>query len=230
MDMAEGTPEYGGPDAPHGGRGSRESNGNAENAGNTEQDRNAAGERRNSRPDAPYGYGGPYDPYGQYPRSGPRNGGPRNEDRGGDPRAWRAWGEYPPPRGPYAGPPPRTSQQDPKVFCILSYVGILWIVGLLADRNDPKVKFHVNQGIILSIFEFAFGVFVSIAKSFVSFSFIQLFSASFILPQIGMVINGMLSFALWCLAAAFSVIGIIHAAQDRQEPLPIIGSLFTVIS
>lgn len=212
--MAEGTPEYGGPGAPQNGRDSRENNGNVGNGGSREN----AGEQNPS----------PGGPYGQYPRNAGRGGtGQRDENSRDDPRAWE---EYPP-RGPHRGPPPGyPARQDSKAFCILSYIGILWLVGLLAARDDPKVRFHVNQGIILSIFEFALEIVVSMAKSIVNIVFIRMFSASFLLPQLGMTINGALSFVSWCLTAAFAVIGIVHAAQDRQEPLPIIGSLFTVIS
>lgn len=236
MAMAEGTPEYGGPGAPQNDRDPRENNGDVgnggsrENAGSGEQDRNASGEQRPPRPGGPYGYGEPYGPYGQYPRNAGRGryGGEQRGERQGDPRAWR---EYPPPRDPRRGPPPGyPAQQDSKAFCILSYVGVLWLVGLLAARDDPKVRFHVNQGIILSIFQFALGILVSMVKSFISMVFIRMFSASVLLPQLGMTINGGLSFVSWCLTVAFAVIGIVHAAQDRQEPLPIIGSLFTVIS
>ena len=35
-----------------------------------------------------------------------------------------------------------------KVFGILSYIGILWIVGLAAGKT-PFAKFHANQGLVL---------------------------------------------------------------------------------
>lgn len=40
-----------------------------------------------------------------------------------------------------------------KTTNILVYIGILFIVGLVSDhKNDPDVKFHTNQGIVLTIF------------------------------------------------------------------------------
>lgn len=36
------------------------------------------------------------------------------------------------------------------LYCVLSYIYILWIIGFLSDKNNKIVKFHVNQGIILS--------------------------------------------------------------------------------
>jgi uncharacterized membrane protein len=38
-----------------------------------------------------------------------------------------------------------------KTYNILAYIGILWLVGLLSAKDQPDVRFHVNQGIILSI-------------------------------------------------------------------------------
>ena len=35
-----------------------------------------------------------------------------------------------------------------KLFGILSYIGILWLVGLLAGKTE-FAKFHANQGLIL---------------------------------------------------------------------------------
>lgn len=38
-----------------------------------------------------------------------------------------------------------------KTYNILAYVGILWLIGLLSAKDQPDVRFHVNQGILLSI-------------------------------------------------------------------------------
>ncbi len=40
-----------------------------------------------------------------------------------------------------------------KLFSILSYVGILWLLGLLIspEKTSPFVRSHVNNGIITSI-------------------------------------------------------------------------------
>src|ERR1700754_1359030 len=49
-----------------------------------------------------------------------------------------------------------------KVFALLSYLGILWLVPLLAAKESPFCKFHCNQGIVLSIATFViyFGVMI----------------------------------------------------------------------
>jgi len=40
----------------------------------------------------------------------------------------------------------------------LSYVGILWLVPLLAMKENAFAKFHVKQGIMLTIYGLAVGV------------------------------------------------------------------------
>lgn len=45
------------------------------------------------------------------------------------------------------------SSGNQKLYAILAYICPLWIIGLLVDeKDDPLVRFHVNQGIVLTIF------------------------------------------------------------------------------
>lgn len=253
--MAEENPERGGPNAPRDDRDGRENGAPPPLDGGWQEYGGRYGQPGPQEYGGRYGQPGPQQyggRYGQPGRPGPQQYGGRKPPRYGD---WRQYGgqngewegkdpqgpegprpgDYPPPNGPrdprgepYPGYPARADNS--KAFSILSYIGILWLVGLLAGRDDPKVRFHVNQGIILSIFEFALGILISIMKSLITAVFIRLFSASILLPQLGMALNGMLSFVSWGLTAAYIIIGVVHAVQDRREPLPVIGRLFTVIS
>lgn len=140
-------------------------------------------------------------------------------------------GGYPPPP-PYPPYPPYhqyDTEETAKLFSVLAYIPFLWLVGLFADRYNPKVKFHVNQGIILTIFTVIFRVVISFLQSFFTMIFTVSFSGTIIFAPLGVMINGLLSLAGWGLFIAFAIIGIIHAAQDRQEPLPVIGTLFQVL-
>jgi uncharacterized membrane protein len=40
----------------------------------------------------------------------------------------------------------------------LSYLGILWLVPLLTLKDNEFAKFHVKQGIVLTIYGFAVGI------------------------------------------------------------------------
>lgn len=142
-------------------------------------------------------------------------------------------------RDPYTGNPQGRQRNDPvpgekgpgdeKAFSVLAYIGILWLVGLLADRENPTVRFHVNQGIILSIFEFALAFTLAIVKAMVHAVFVFALSGVPLFSWLGTTINGLLTFAGWCLVLSYVLIGAIRAAQGRQEPLPLIGTLFSVI-
>lgn len=177
-------------------------------------EQNQTGGRYDARP--PQQPSGPYESY-----EPPHQERAYRDPRTGEPQGWQRSG---------SSPISRTAGADEeRAFSILSYIGILWIVGLLADRENQTVKFHVNQGIILSIFEFALGFALMIAKAIVSAVFISTFVGIPVLSWIGTAINGILSFAGWCLVLVYVLIGALRAAQGRKEPLPLIGDLFTVI-
>ena len=92
---------------------------------------------------------------------------------------------------------------DNKIFNVLSYVNILWLVGLLAKPNEQDVRFHVNQGIILSIVEVA-SIILSTLLAFT------------IIVPILMSIVGLVTFV-------FAIMGIVNAFKGEQKELPIIG-------
>lgn len=91
-----------------------------------------------------------------------------------------------------------------KLYSILAYIWLLFIVGLVADKDNPNVKFHVNQGIILFIFSVIVGIvafilgFIPIIRSFIG------------------IIN--------LVPLAFMVLGIINVVNGKKERLPLIGN------
>lgn len=105
-------------------------------------------------------------------------------------------------------------QSSRKVFNILSYIGPLFLVGLLAAREDGDVQFHVRQGMRLFIFEIACGLLSSILRTVLGW-----------LPLVGSLLSWLTSFALGILCLALMVIGIVNGANDAQKTLPIIGEL-----
>ncbi len=54
------------------------------------------------------------------------------------------------------------NSSNEKVFNVLAYIGILFLVGLIADGQNPKVRFHVNQGLVLFLSELILGIVCSI--------------------------------------------------------------------
>lgn len=99
------------------------------------------------------------------------------------------------------GETPQTSETPAKqgnknMIAILSYLGILFLIPLFISRDNPFVKYHIRQGIVL---------------------FITGFIASFIIwiPFIG--------WAMGIALLVLMIIGIANVVKGKQVPLPIIG-------
>ena len=124
---------------------------------------------------------------------------------------------------PFTGPRPSAGAVSypaadyTKLFSILSYFSVLWLLGLLIDPDNPKVRFHVNQGILLSIFSGAYSLVMTVLNAMFTFlPFMYIFTALL------SVLGGVAVFALM-------VWGVVNAAQDKEEPLPVFGTLYAFI-
>jgi uncharacterized membrane protein len=117
-----------------------------------------------------------------------------------------------PPKVPAAAMDPETLDvEQNKVFAVLAYIGILFVVPLLAAPRSRFARYHTNQGIVLflSILILWFGLGVLAAFPIVNIIMIPIgVTAGFILSAGGLV---------------FMIIGIIHAASGEYKPLPWIG-------
>lgn len=96
--------------------------------------------------------------------------------------------------------------ENNKVFAILSYIGILFVVGLIAAPKSKFARFHANQGIVLFIIEIALGIVSGIV------SFIP-------------VVSGIVSAVIGLVSLVYMVIGICNAASGKAKELPVIGSI-----
>lgn len=100
---------------------------------------------------------------------------------------------------------PNDIQQN-KVMAVLAYIGILFLVPLLAAPNSPYARFHTNQGLVLFLTDIAIGIVSTI------FAFI---------PFVGWMISGLLGIAVF----VFMILGIVNAASGVAKELPLIGKL-----
>lgn len=98
-----------------------------------------------------------------------------------------------------------------KVFGILSYIGILWIVGLAAGKT-PFAKFHANQGLVLFLAEIVIGIAGGILSVIPFIGFIGF---------IGAIVSGLGSLA----SLVLMILGIVNVAQGEMKPLPVIGGI-----
>lgn len=97
---------------------------------------------------------------------------------------------------------PKQGSQKNIGMAVVAY--ILFFVPLLTDaKNDPFVKFHVKQGLVLLLAE----IIVSVVGSMIPFL------GWFIVLPLG----SLLIFILW-------IIGIMNAVSSKEKELPLIGS------
>jgi len=95
------------------------------------------------------------------------------------------------------------SEKNPMAF--LAYLWVLLVIPFLTDaKNDPFVKYHLKQGLMLLIFD-VIGWFLGIFIGWIPFI-------------------GWLIMLLWWLASLILVIiGLMNVAQGAEKELPFIG-------
>lgn len=96
--------------------------------------------------------------------------------------------------------------ENNKVFAILSYIGILFVVGLIAAPKSKFARFHANQGLVLFITEIVLGIVSGIV------SFIP-------------VVSGIVSAVVGIISLVYMVIGIYNSASGKAKELPVIGGI-----
>lgn len=95
-----------------------------------------------------------------------------------------------------------------KVFGVLAYIGILWLVPLCAGKTE-FTRFHANQGLVLFLAELVLGIASGILAAIPFIGFV------------GGIVGGLVSLA----GVVLMIIGIINAAQGQMKELPVIGGI-----
>ncbi len=105
--------------------------------------------------------------------------------------------------------PEQSSRAMPEstLMAVLAYVGPLVIVSYLTQKNNPFVKFHIKQGLVLLVIEVAMWVI------------------------------GMIVWMLWpiiqivnIIVIVLSIMGILNVLGKKEKELPIIGSFSKYIN
>lgn len=94
-----------------------------------------------------------------------------------------------------------TPAQNKTLMGVLCYLGILLIIPYLMAKEDPFVKYHLKQGLVLVIIEAAVWV--------MSMMFMWHMYALFSLIQLATLV--------------LSIIGIINVVQGHEKELPLVG-------
>ncbi len=70
----------------------------------------------------------------------------------------------PPPYNPPPPPPPMgagpTASPNRTIMIVLSYIWILFIIPLIAEKDDPEVQWHAKHGLVLFLAEIALHVII----------------------------------------------------------------------
>ena len=98
-----------------------------------------------------------------------------------------------------------------RFFSAIYYIGFLWVIPLLRNKNSTLTMFHLNQGICLLIAEIIYGIFYIILKKLLLEISIWLY------PIIAVAGVAEILFIV------FAGIGIISAVRGKKRELPIIG-------
>lgn len=103
-----------------------------------------------------------------------------------------------------------TGEYDPKdiennkVMGILAYIGILFLVPLLAAPKSKFARFHTNQGLVLFLAEIILGVAAGILS---------------LIPIVGWIVRGVVG----VVGLVLMILGIVNAANGKAKELPVIG-------
>jgi uncharacterized membrane protein len=103
---------------------------------------------------------------------------------------------------PPNNPSPAAQPSNETLMGVLAYLSILVIIPLLTAKNDPFVKFHIKQGLVLLIIEV-----IAWFLSGLLWQFWEIFQ----LINLCVVI--------------LSIIGIVNVVNHKQTELPLVGSL-----
>ena len=98
--------------------------------------------------------------------------------------------------------PQSTPRQKNTGMAVVAYI-VFFIPLLTESKNDPFVKYHVKQGLVL----FLCGVVVWLVIN--------------VLPVLGLLVAPILDIALLVLL----ILGIMNAVKGVEKPLPLIGHL-----
>lgn len=94
-----------------------------------------------------------------------------------------------------------------KALAIIGYLGILFLVPMLAAPKSKFAQFHAKQGMVLFIAE------------------VILWAAVWVLALLTVGIGAVLFPIVSIVGLVWTILGIINAANGEMKPLPVIGGL-----
>ena len=116
-----------------------------------------------------------------------------------------------------------TDVQQNKVMAVVSYLGILALIPFFGAKQSPYAQYHAKQGMNLLL--------VNIGVAIITF-LLRLIKVKksyylWVVEVVPLPIR-IICWILWLVVLAFSIIGIVFAAQGKAKELPIIGKYIKI--
>lgn len=96
----------------------------------------------------------------------------------------------------------------------LSYLGILFLIPMLANKDSAYTRFHVNQGLVLFLSELVLSIVLNVLSVILTMA----------VPVLGIIIS-LLSGLIYLALFIFAIMGIVNSLQGKAKQLPIIGKI-----
>ena len=104
-----------------------------------------------------------------------------------------------------------------KIYKVLCYFGLLFIVGLIAKPRSRSVRFHANQGLALFLTEIVSSIVLTLLDLVLG-----------LIPVVGGLISALLSLAVGVVILLFTIYGIRNALTGQEKELPYIGQIHII--
>ena len=104
--------------------------------------------------------------------------------------------------------------QQNKGMAVLGYLGLLFLIPLLAAKDSPYARFHTNQGLVIFLCSAVYEVLEKILVSVASLIFLPL----------GGILGGVLGI-LSLVFPIYMILGIVYAARGQAKELPVVGKI-----
>ncbi len=112
------------------------------------------------------------------------------------------------PESPPPSPPSQQASSNRAVMLILSYLGILALVPLLVEKDDPEVQWHAKQGLVLLGGWIVLHIVLAILYSF---------------PFLGMFLGCAVAPLLWLVILVIHIVAMIKALEGKRFIIPVIS-------
>ncbi|MDR0463398.1 MAG: hypothetical protein LBG64_04230 [Pseudomonadales bacterium] len=108
---------------------------------------------------------------------------------------------------------PAAGDSSNKGMAALSYIGLLFIIPMVTNsKNDPFVKFHIKQGIVL---------FISYIVAWIASIVISMILGN--IPIMGGIMSFLISTGIWIFYIVLIIKGIVNATGGKTKELPVVG-------